>query len=114
VVKKLWNYGFNQLAQVCVTTAPLGASDPFTSDVLDVGGNARLTGTVFSDQGGTLVVQQSSDGANWDTDSQTVTVTGGTGAEFSVEIVAPYAQLVYTNGATAQTEFRLYAFTRSV
>jgi hypothetical protein len=64
---------------------------------------------VYSDQNGTLNVQQSPDGTNWDVTS-TFTVTGGTGQGFSVEVVAPYMRLDYVNGTTAQTTFRLYAW----
>jgi len=95
------------------TTAALAANATYTSATLDAAPWRRLIGTVISDQAGTLYVQQSPDGQNWDVQS-TFSVpandaTGG-GVGWSVEVVAPYARLSYTNGATAQTVFRLYAW----
>ena len=60
---------------------------------------------------GTLIVEQSSDGANWDV-QDTYNVTGGTASptgEFDVivNVIANFFRIVYTNGATAQTAFRL-------
>jgi hypothetical protein len=82
-------------------------------------GNTRLrerhdtvAGTVFSDQSGTLKVQQSADGTNWDLET-TVAVTGGTGAAINVALVAPFWRLKYTNGATPQTAFRISATTQA-
>lgn len=110
----LMNNGFNQMAKIDATTAVLTASGTYTTaNALLVGGNARITGTVFADQAGTLNIDQSSDGTNWDY-STSVTVTASTKTNFSVEVVAPYARLRYVNGATIQTVFRLYAFTRGV
>lgn len=110
----LWNNGFNQLARVDSTSIPLAASGTYTSaNPILSAGNARIVGTVYSNQAGTLNVDQSADGVNWDA-TTSVAVTASTPTIFSVESIAPYARLRYVNGAAAQTVFRLYAYTRGV
>src|SRR5690242_4413699 len=61
---------------------------------------ARVTGTCFSDQSGSLQILQSPDGTNFDY-STTVAVTANTGVAFSVEIVAPWVQIKFTNSGGA-------------
>lgn len=95
------------------TTAALAASAAYTSSSYPSAGWGRIVGTVFADQAGTLLVEQSSDNANWDT-SSSFAVTASTGLGYSVEVVAPYWRLNYTNGATAQTTFRLYGWLRRI
>jgi hypothetical protein len=95
------------------TTTPLGANGTYTSGSLTVSGYGRIVGTVFADQAGTLYIEQSSDGTNWDA-STSVSVSASTPTSFSVEVVAPTARVRYVNGATAQTAFRLYVRARRV
>lgn len=95
------------------TNALLAASASYTGVSLSVEGYARITGTVYSDQAGTLYIEQSPDGTNWDT-ATSLSVSAATATSFSVEVVAPYARLRYVNGATAQTVFRLYSFLRRI
>ena len=96
------------------TTTPLAANGTYTTaTAVDISNMRRVFGTVISDQAGTLYVRQSSDAANWDIESSFTVAANdaaGEGVGFSVEVVAPYAQLYYVNGATAQTVFRLYAW----
>ncbi len=102
-----------RLVQVASTTTALGASVTFTSASFDVSSAKFIVGSVYADVDGTLYIEQSPDGTNWDV-SSAFSVTGGTGIGFSVEVVAPYARVRYTNGATAQSSFRLYAYTRGL
>jgi len=103
--------GYNQQVSGPSTTTPLGASGTYISSSFNTTGFSRITGGVFTDQAGTLQVQQSPDGTNWDVVSSfSVSANAGTG--FSVELVCPYVRLYYVNGATAQTVFRLYSFLR--
>jgi hypothetical protein len=95
------------MARYIGTTTPLAGAGTW-SDTLQAGREDYLVGLVFSDQGGTLLIEQGIDGQNWDFDT-TVTVVGGTGKEFKQDIYAPYIRLTYTNGATPQTVFRLAA-----
>lgn len=53
-----------------------------------------------------LSLQQSSDNTNWDI-TDTYTIPAATGKTYSVPRQARYFRLVYTNGATLQTSFRL-------
>lgn len=76
-------------------------------------GFARITGTVFADQAGTLNVYQSSDGVNDDW-LDTVAVVASTKTKFSFEVIAPNFYVSYTNGATPNTVFRLYTTLRRV
>ena len=90
----------------------LGGNATFTSGTQNMMHSDAITGTVFSDQGGNLLIDQSFDGTNWDT-TTTIAVTGGTGKSFNEPTVAPYVRIRYTNGATPQNTFRLFARTRS-
>lgn len=90
------------------STTPLAASGtiivgPLLADVADT-----ITGTCFSDQSGTIFVEQSFDQINWDY-SVSIAYTGGTGVGFSESIYAPNIRVRYVNGSTLQTAFRLYA-----
>lgn len=67
-----------------------------------------IVGLVFSDQAGTVHIEQSADGQNWDWDD-TVAVVASTGNKFSFPLFAPYVRVRYVNGGTNQTVFRLHA-----
>ena len=95
------------------TTAILDASATYTGTLFPTGGNARITGSVFADVAGTLYIDQSSDGTNYDI-TTTVSVSAGVGTSFSVEVFSPNARIRYVNGATIQTVFRLYSFLRRI
>jgi len=99
------------LAPAVSKTAPLGANETFTSDVFNGSGYARVVGTVFADVEGTLYVEQSPDGTNWDV-VEDITVGAGEKKGYTIEIVAPYIRVRYVNGPNPQTQFRLYAFLR--
>jgi hypothetical protein len=53
-----------------------------------------------------LVAEFSPDGINWD-NKDFYTITAGAGKVYSFQPAARYFRVVYTNGATAQTYFRL-------
>ena len=60
---------------------------------------------------GTLIVEQSSDGINWDI-QYPFSVTGGTTSpigefDITIQLVASNFRIIYTNGAIVQTSFRL-------
>lgn len=79
----------------------------YTSDWILVDQYDRITGLAYSDQGGSLVIEQSTDGANADFEHAAVTLTGGTGEEIDIKIYGEFFRVIYTNGDTAQGEFRM-------
>lgn len=87
--------------------APLAANASITPIVIQTGIDAVIAGIVISDQAGTLHVDQSFDGINWDY-SATYNVVAGTGTKINEDIIAPLVQVRYTNSATNQTYLRLF------
>jgi len=94
------------------TTTPLGANAVYTGPAKDFG-SARLgfMGCLaFADQASAtngFAIEESIDGSNWDLVMASTTVSANVGAYLKVAVVARYARVKYTNGATAQTVFRL-------
>lgn len=81
--------------------------EPFPTDRL-----TSITVSVFTSHASAtngLQIQQSTNGTNWDiVDSYTIAVTGaGGGVTYNVPVTAAWARVVYTNGGTLQTTFRL-------
>jgi hypothetical protein len=96
------------------TTTVLAANATYTSAAFSTADAAGVTGSIYSDQDGTLEVQQSPDGTHWDVVDTLYYPGGSVGLQYAVPVETPGAaqgRLVYTNGATAQTTFRLYAWT---
>lgn len=103
----------------------LSAGGILIGDIVQVAGYTHITGFAYSDvdsaAGGFIVEQgiQISDfppsaaGTEFLTISSTA-ITGGDQVNnaFSVQIVAPFARIIYINGASAQGAFRLYAEAR--
>ena len=96
-----------------LSTTALGASAAFTSQTFDLGPNAaRNAFRAFgaSDQGGTLTIQWSDDATTWfTTDADIIALAAGKRVFGESKVVQRYVRVVYTNGATAQTAFRLWA-----
>ncbi|HYM22025.1 MAG TPA: DUF6385 domain-containing protein [Vicinamibacterales bacterium] len=87
----------------------LAGSGVFTGVSEDVSGYQAITVTVFANQvsaAGGLSLQYSPDNVNWDT-SHTYTVAASVPRTVVESVYARYFRVVYTNGATAQTAFRL-------
>jgi hypothetical protein len=95
------------MARFIGTNAPLAAAAVW-QDTLNAGREDTLVGMVFSDQGGTLNIEHSADGQNWDV-NEPVTVAAGVGQVFERKVYAPHFRLRYVNGATQQGVFRLTA-----
>lgn len=89
------------------TTVALGIDASYQSSNLNIETYKALCGSVYADQAGTLYIEQSFDGTNWDI-SSSVAISAGVGESFEISINAPYGRVRYVNGATAQTVFRLY------
>lgn len=97
--------------QAVATVVPLGTNAVFTSAPIANLDSRRLVGSVFADQAGTLAFSFSDDGTIWEPLATTVAVTANTYATFDQVIYGGLIRLVYTNGAVANTVFRLTAYT---
>jgi hypothetical protein len=76
-----------------------------------VGGQPILSGSVYSDHAGSLVLQQSDNpsSTNFTDVLSTTAVTAATLLTITpVDVTALYWRFVYTNGGTAQTTFGLF------
>lgn len=94
------------------TSTPLGAGAVFTGTAVDVTRYASANVSIFTSHASAtdgLSIQQSSDGTNWDvTDTYTVpATTAGNAKTYSVQVAAMFLRVVYTNGGTLQTTFRM-------
>jgi hypothetical protein len=92
-------------------TGDPGGGDVVTVGPIVTGQHDRLTGAVFSDKAGTLLIEQSGDQQHWDIQtSYPITANDGTG--FSEEVVLAFARVSFINTAnTDTTEFRLFVRT---
>lgn len=95
------------------STTPLGSGATFTGVSTECYKYSCVDVSVAVDRSGTLTIDYSSDGTNWDhTESYTITVTTpGTPEGFFYQLMteARYYRLRYVNGGTAQGIFRLQA-----
>ena len=98
----------------------LGAGASLVGAVVQVSGYSHLTGFVYSDVAsalGGIIIEQGlliSDfpagvaaTTHVTTSNTTYTAADIVNNAFSVQIVAPFARIIYINGAGAQSEFRL-------
>jgi hypothetical protein len=91
------------------STTPLGIGGVFTGTAFDITKYAAINVNVKSDvasAAGGVKVEFSPDGTNWDHSHQT-TYTAATGVGYVFNAEYRFARIVYTNGASAQTVFRL-------
>jgi hypothetical protein len=91
------------------SSTPLATSATFVGSAVDTLDHAVITLMVRTDQPSAtdgLCVEFSSDATNWDSDD-VYTIPANTGKTFSFQPQAKYVRTCYTNGATAQTEFRM-------
>lgn len=94
------------------TTTPLGANGAWESAVFSCTGYRRVVGRVFANQAGTLKIQHSEDGSQWD--SEDIAVTANTLVFFDKVLYLQFVKIRYENGATAQTTFRLSGHLKEV
>jgi hypothetical protein len=91
------------------STTPLGIGGVFTGAAFDITGYVAINVNVMSDVPSAtngVTLQVSPDGTNWD-HSHSTTYTAATGVGYIFNAEARYARVVYTNGAAAQSFFRL-------
>jgi len=95
------------------TATLLVAAAVYTGNTRRIDQYEKLTGTIITDQNGTALIQQSSDGTNWDYETS-LSLTAGTGAAFNVDAVGLFARIKITNTAGAdQTYLRGYLIGRA-
>lgn len=88
------------------STTPLGISGVFTGTATDFTLYADIRVFVFADKAGTLNIQYSSNGTDWDiVDSYSVAASDA--RMYSVGPRSHYYRVVYTNDGVAQGAFRL-------
>lgn len=93
------------------TITPLADGATYEGAQFATAGYNKLIGSVFSNATGTLTVEQSQNGTNYDIIDTIAYVGAAVTGGFSVEIVAPYARVQFVDTAgTAQTSFRLYVY----
>jgi hypothetical protein len=105
-------YGLgSQTPPVTFSTTPLAAGATYTGTTKDFyyNGSPNPLGfynvMAYSDQAGTVYIEQSHDSSNWDyTESQSL--TGGTAAKLKSAVYTRYIRPKYVNGATLQAVFR--------
>jgi len=103
---------------IASTTTPLSASQEYTSSWYDCANYGKVTILSAADVAGTLKVQQSTDGSNadfersWSTSSVTIGGTTKYVVSAIVELSARYCRIIYTNGSSDQSWFRLTAMAK--
>jgi hypothetical protein len=91
------------------STDPLGEEAEFdTGPQVASSPDFAIVGTVYTDQAGTLYVEQGPDGENWDT-QKVIEVGAEEGQSFDEPCVAAYWRVRFVNGETEQGEFRIAA-----
>ena len=101
--------GEGLISTVNSSAVALGISAVFTGTAEDVTEYNDARVYVFSDQASAtdgLSIQQSSNGTNWDA-ADAYSIPATTGRVFGIGLAARFFRIVYTNGVTAQTAFRL-------
>lgn len=98
------------------TSALLGADEIFTGLADNVGSYSQVICVTFSDVGSTVggyTMELSTDGMNWDR-KKALTTSGGESQSHTLVLPPEFFRIVYVNGSSPQTEFRLKCkYTRS-
>jgi hypothetical protein len=91
------------------TTTLIAGGGTFTGRAVDCSVFSSITVFIYSDVASAtngLSLELSTDGVNWDRKKQ-VTVKAGVSQVHSLAVVSQYFRITYTNGSSAQSEFRL-------
>ena len=91
------------------STTLLAGGATFTGNLHDASIYKQIKVLAYSDKAGTIKVQQSGDGVNWDIEA-TQAVAPSIGIVLSIDLATRYVRVLYTNGGVAQaTDFRLFS-----
>lgn len=96
----------NYVSTINSTVAALTAGASFTGIAEDIYLYNSAIISLLTDKDGTLYVDFSTDGTNWDS-TLTFTVIGGTNKVHRLTVTRRYIRVRYTNGAVNQTYMRL-------
>lgn len=100
------------MAALIETTASLVGEATYVSPTKTIPRAISITGTVFSNTNGTLYIEQSGDGTDFDV-SSSYEITGGTGEGFDLPLLLPHFRIRFHNlSSSAQTTFRIFAEAR--
>lgn len=99
-------YETNDLYVANSSITPLSGAATFAGSAEDVLQFDSVSVSVFADQSGTLFMEFSPDGSNWDS-STSFTVSANTHATNSLPVKSRYYRTRFVNGGTPQTVFRL-------
>lgn len=95
-----------KVKQLDYTTANLGSAANYTGTAKGATEYNEVCAIAYAvGIGGTVYIDQSHDGTNWDF-STNAAVTAGTGKELVAKVYAQYVRLRYVNGAGTTTTFR--------
>ncbi len=95
------------------TIALLGGGATYTGASFSTMGFGKIVGSIYSDVSGTLYVEQSNDGANFDA-VQPIPYLGGSSDGYEIRVTKERARIRYINGGAAQAAFRLDARLRRI
>lgn len=96
------------MAQFIGSTTPINAGQTYTSAWVNTDYYGSISGAAFSDQAGTVYIEQSGDQIHADI-SASYTTTANSGEGFVEQLLLPFVRLRFTNtSATNQTVFRLF------
>jgi hypothetical protein len=92
---------------------PLGDAGVYTSGVFSNVNLGGISVLVDSNESGSLVLEASDDGVNWEA-VETIPTTGDTVFEEILEPSGGVMRFIFTNGGEAQTTFRFSAYSTGV
>lgn len=98
------------------TSTPLAGDAVYTGTSTEITNYANISVSIIADQDSAtdgLEIQQSQDNTNWDFVDY-YTIPADSGKVFTIQPVARYLRVVYTNGSSAQSSFRLQTILKSV
>lgn len=103
------NFSLSKVSTNNSSATPLGSSGVFMGTGEEVTKVTHVTVSVYSDVASAingLSIQFSTDNVSWD-HKDTFSIPAATGKTFTIQRIAKYFRVVYTNGTTAQSSFRL-------
>lgn len=104
------------VSEINSSTTVLGIDEVFTGPAENVKDVAVVQTNIYADQDSAasgFSFQFSADGTNWD-HTDNYSYIGGTGKTYSIQPVAQFFRIVYTNGGVGQTSFRLQTIYKSI